>query len=240
VFAVVLGAGGNKAGESAIIKLVKNIEEIPKRDRPREKLVSRGPSALTDVELLALMLGSGTKNQPLLELAAHLLGHVDKANGGLGVTDLEAIPGIGRAKSCSLLAALEFARRRIRPEGTKIRDAADILPLVQHLAHRQQEHFVCISLNGAHEIIASRVVTVGLVNASQIHPREVFCDPIKDRACAIVIAHNHPSGELKPSSEDIAVTKRIAASGETLGIAVLDHVIFSKRGFISLRDMGVL
>ena len=220
--------------------MVKNIEDVPLKDRPRERLISHGPSALTDLELLALMLGSGTRDRPLFELARELLRIIDKANGHLSTKDIIGIPGLGKAKSCLLIAALEFARRRIRPEGTRVKDSADVVPLVQHLAQRQQEHFVCISLNGAHEVIATRIVTVGLVNASQIHPREVFSDPLKDRACSIILAHNHPSGELKPSSEDIAVTKRIIDSGETLGIRVLDHVIFSKRGYISLRDAGML
>ena len=220
--------------------MVKYIQDVPLKDRPRERLISYGPSVLTDLELLALMLGSGTRDRPLFELARELLGAIDKANGHLDTQDIVGIPGVGKAKSCLLIAALEFARRRIRPEGTRVKDAADVVPLVQHLAQRQQEHFVCISLNGAHEVIATRIVTVGLVNASQIHPREVFSDPLKDRACSIILAHNHPSGELKPSSEDIAVTKRIIDSGETLGITVLDHVIFSKRGYISLRDAGML
>ena len=114
------------------------------------------------------------------------------------------------------------------------------MPLVSHLADRKQEHFICISLNGAHEVIASRVITIGLVNATQVHPREVFCDPICDRASAVIVAHNHPSGQLEPSNADRLVTKNLKEAGELLGIRLLDHVIFSSAGFYSFADKAEL
>jgi DNA repair protein RadC len=217
---------------------VKRISEIPVSERPREKLIARGASALSDMELLAIILGSGTKGKSVLSLAKEVLMAVDGKNGALLVEDLRVVDGIGTAKACLLTAAVEFARRRIHPEGTKIRGPEDVLPLIQHLADRPQEHVVCISLNGAHEVIAVRIVTVGLVNASQIHPREVFSDPLKDRACSIIVAHNHPSGELEPSPEDLAATRTIYDAGKTLGINLLDHLIFSKRGYVSLKERG--
>lgn len=215
---------------------MRRISEIPAHERPREKLIARGPSALSDIELLAIILGSGTKGRTIFSLATAVLGAVDGKNGSLSVEDLQVLPGIGTAKACLVTAALEFARRRIRPEGIKIRGPEDILPLIQHLADRPQERFVCISLNGAHEVIAVRTVTVGLVNASQIHPREVFSDPLKDRACSIIIAHNHPSGELEPSPEDLVATRMIHDAGKTLGINLLDHIIFSRRGHVSIME----
>ncbi len=219
---------------------MKKITDIPLHERPRERLVRSGASSLSDLELLAVILGSGNKARSVFALAKDTLFALDEANGSLSVEDLRRIAGIGTAKACLVSAALEFARRRIKPEGTKIRSPADVLPLVQHLADRLQEHFVCISLNGAHEVIATRVVTVGLVNASHIHPREIFSDPLKDRACSIIVAHNHPSGELKPSQEDLAATRMIAEAGKTIGISLLDHIIFGKRGYLSLKDAGYL
>lgn len=149
---------------------------------------------------------------------------------------LQAIDGIGPAKATTILAALEFARRRIRPEGLKIGLAPDVLPLIQHMADRKQEHFLCISLNGAYEVIAVRTVSVGLVNKTQVHPREVFADPLTDRATAIIVAHNHPTGNLTPSKDDIAITRQLKAAGETLGIKLLDHIIFSHKGYYSFLE----
>lgn len=214
----------------------KQIIESQYTKLPREKLISMGVSALTDSELLAILLGSGNKDNDVFSLAAKLLTVIDEKNGELTIKDLTTIKGIGSAKGCLISASLEFARRRIKPEGIRVREAADVIPLVSHIMDRKQEHFICISLNGAHEVIATRIITIGLVNSSQVHPREVFCEPILDRACAIIIAHNHPSGDLTPSQEDKAVTKRLIEAGSILGIKVLDHIIFSKRGFYSFKE----
>lgn len=209
-------------------------------DLPRERLEVFGAAALSDDELLAILIGFGTKGHPVAKVALKVREIIDRRNGGLSFEELAAVPGIGRAKGTLILAALEFARRRIRPEGHKICEPKDIIPLVQHLADRQQEHFVCISLNGAHEVIKTRIVTIGLVNAAHVHPREVFCDVISDRAVAVVVAHNHPSGGFEPSKEDIEITKRLRAAGALLGITLLDHIIFSRRGFYSFQENGHL
>ena len=156
----------------------------------------------------------------------------------LNLKELQKIEGVGLAKATLIAAALEFSRRRIRPEGLRISFPPDVMPLIQHYADRKQEHFLCVSLNGANEVIASRVVSVGLVNKTQVHPREVFADPITDRASAIIIAHNHPSGGLKPSKEDIEITKHLKSAGETLGIKLLDHIIFNHKGHYSFLEHG--
>ena len=118
----------------------------------------------------------------------------------------------------------------------KISFPADVLPLIMNYADRKQEHFLSVSINGANEVIATRVVSVGLANKSQVHPREVFADAITDRASAVIIAHNHPSGPLAPSKEDVEVTKRLKAAGELLGIKLLDHMIFNTKGYYSLLE----
>jgi DNA repair protein RadC len=115
-----------------------------------------------------------------------------------------------------------------------------VLPLIRHLADRKQEHFVCVSLNGANEVIATRIVSVGLVNRTQVHPREVFADPITDRATAVIVAHNHPSGSLEPSREDLDITRQIKSAGEILGIKLLDHVVFNQKGYYSFCEKGLL
>ncbi|MCG6878192.1 MAG: DNA repair protein RadC [Deltaproteobacteria bacterium] len=215
---------------------MKKVKEMPTFTRPREKLQEKGPKALSDKELLAILLGSGTQAQDVLTLAGRILKILDDTSASPTLEQLQSIDGIGPAKATTILAALEFARRRIRPEGFKIGLPPDVLPLIQHVADRKQEHFLCISLNGAHEVIAVRTVSVGLVNKTQVHPREVFADPLTDRATAVIVAHNHPTGNLKPSKDDIAITRQLKSAGETLGIRLLDHIIFSHKGYYSLLE----
>jgi DNA repair protein RadC len=207
-------------------------------DRPREKLVARGAISLSDAELLAVLLGSGTRGIGILELAAHVL----EAFGGRLTTaapdELQALPGLGQAKACQIVAAMELARREQARPRVVIEHAADALPYLESIRGQRQEHFVCLSLSGANEVLASRVVTVGLLDQNQVHPREVFADPLSDRAAAIVVAHNHPSGTLAASPEDIALTSRLARAGELLGIRLLDHLIVTKDGYLSLRSAG--
>lgn len=208
-------------------------------NRPREKLSSLGAKALSDQELLAILLGSGIKGCNVSLLAANLLALLDRRNGELTLTDLLDLKGIGNAKACMISAMLEFVRRRIRPEGIKIVKASDVIPLLTHLNDRKQEHFICISLNGAHEVIATRIVTIGLVDTAHVHPREVLADPLQDRASAVIVAHNHPSGDTKPSQADIQVTLSLKQACNTLGIKLLDHIIFSRRGFISFQEQNL-
>lgn len=207
--------------------------------RPRERLERAGPRALSDVDLLALMLGTGTRGCSVENLAAKVLPILD-AHGGADLDALLKVSGIGRSKAYLLAAALEFARRRIHPEGIKIRRASDITPLLAHLVHRPQEHVVCVSLSGAHEVIKMRTVSIGLLTSCPIHPREVFVGPITDHAYSVIIAHNHPSGDPTPSDEDRNVTKQIAQAAKTLGIRLLDHIIIARRGYYSFQEMGLL
>lgn len=209
---------------------------MPVFSRPREKLQEKGPKALSDKELLAILLGSGTQTHDVLTLAGRILKVLDATSANPSLEQLQSIDGIGPAKATTILAALELARRRIRPEGFKIGLPPDVLPLIQHMADRKQEHFLCISLNGAYEVIAVRTVSVGLVNKTQVHPREVFADPLTDRATAIIVAHNHPTGNLTPSKDDIAITRQLKSAGETLGIRLLDHIIFSHKGYYSFME----
>ena len=209
---------------------------MPLAERPREKLLSCGAAYLSDMELMAVMLGNGIKGKDIFALADEILHQIDSQGGRIGIENLLKIEGLGLAKAATLSAAFEFVRRLILPSAQRIRFPKDILPAVAHYADRQQEYFICLSLNGAHEITHTRVVSIGLVNRTMVHPREVFADPIKDRAAAIICAHNHPSGSPDPSKEDREVTEIIKQSGKILGIELLDHIIFSRRGYYSFAE----
>jgi DNA repair protein RadC len=166
------------------------IDQIPAHDRPREKLLARGAKALSDQELLAILLGKGTTAIDVMTLAYKLAKVVDEKGLNLQAEDLKQFGAVGDAKATLILAAIEFARRRIKPEGTKIETPADILPLVRHYADRKQEHFLCATVNGANEILNVRVISIGLIDRSPVHPREVFADAVADRASGIIVAHN--------------------------------------------------
>ena len=219
---------------------MKRIKQLPKFSRPREKLKEKGPQALTDEELVAAILGMGTAGLDVRTIARQVASLIREHKQGLTLDHLLDVPGVGLAKGAQILSAFELARRHLVKETVRITGAQDVLPLLADIAARQQEHFVCISLNGAHEVIEKRIVTVGLLDKSQVHPREVFADVIADRAAAVIVAHNHPSGELKPSSSDLKIHEQLAEAGKILGIRVLDHIIISKKGYFSFQEAGLI
>ena len=199
-----------------------------------------GAAALSDSELMSLLLGWGTRGRPVSRIAVDALQVIDGHRGIPELAELLAVHGLGRAKAALLTAAFELSRRVICPSHKRIAFPADVVPLVRHFADRKQEHFLSLSLNGAHEVMAVLVVSVGTVNRAVVHPREVFADALTDRAAALIVAHNHPSGNVEPSSEDQEVTARLKSAGETLGVRLLDHVIFSARGYYSFLEQDTL
>jgi DNA repair protein RadC len=220
--------------------MIKRIKDIPAQDRPREKLLRNGAAALSDQELLAILLGKGTPGLDVMGLSMKLARVIDEKGLEVRIEDLTGFVGVGDAKATLILAAIEFARRRIKPEGAKIETSADLLPHVRHFADRKQEHFLCASINGANEIINIRVVSIGLVDRAPVHPREVFADALTDRASAVIVAHNHPSGDIKPSANDVEITAQLKAAGSIIGITLLDHIIFNRNGYYSFLESGGL
>ena len=216
------------------------IDQIPEHDRPREKLLAKGAAALKDHELLAILLAKGTTKIDVMTLAQNLIPVIDDKGLSLKVEDIEHLEGMGSVKAMVVIAAIEFARRRIKPEGAKIETPADLLPHVRHYADRKQEHFLCATINGANEILNIRVVSIGLIDRSPVHPREVFADALADRASAIIVAHNHPSGGLEPSPNDIDITMQLKSAGVIVGIDLLDHIIFNRSGYFSFLEEGKL
>ena len=217
----------------------KDIKNLPEHERPREKLIERGAVALTDHELLAVLIGKGSRRHDAITLAQKMIPVIDEKGAKLSVDDLAKFDGIGNTKAALILAAIEFSRRRIRPEGIRIETPSDLVPHIRHYVDRKREHFLCASVNGANEIIDIRVVSIGLVDRSHVHPREVFADPLTDRASAVILAHNHPVGVLTPSEQDIETTKRLQQAGKIMGITVLDHIIFNSTEYFSFLENDI-
>jgi DNA repair protein RadC len=200
--------------------------------------MSKGPAALSDADLLAILLNTGIKGKQVCELARELLELLDKNREIPPIAELSQLSGMGDSKACAIAAMLEFGRRRWGSTGSRVKYPEEIYALVRHYADRKQERFISISLNGAHEVLAVRVVTIGLVNRTIVHPREVFADLIQDRAAAFAVAHNHPSGQLSPSAEDNEITSRLLKASAILGLHFLDHIIFSETAWWSCRQNG--
>jgi len=214
-------------------------------DRPRERLDAMGPEALSDAELLSLLLRTGSRGVGALSVAARLL----ERHGGLhGLArasrgELAATPGIGPAKQAALRAAIEVGRRlaagRLAP-GTALRGPADVFrhfhPTLRDAPH---ERFLVVLLDGRHRLLRHEMVSQGTLTASLVHPREVFRPALRESAAALVLVHNHPSGDPAPSAEDREVTARLVRAGELLGVPVLDHVVVAERGYTSLRETGL-
>ena len=221
---------------------MKKMRDLPPMDRPREIIARKGASALSDTELIEAIIGRGTKNRDVRALAKEICDLLQARRPEIRYDELKAIEGIGPTKASQIMACFELGRRYFTPAGPAVRIAKpdDILPLVAHLRDKRQEHFVCITLNGAGEVLGNRIITVGLLNHSLVHPREVFADAIVDRAASIICVHNHPSGSLEPSPQDIAITTQLKEAGQLVGIQLIDHIIVTKNGHVSLRERGLV
>jgi len=221
-------------------KEIKTFSGVPSDERPREKLKSRGPASLSDSELLSVLLNTGIRGKNVTALAGDLLSLLDGNKDIPSVREISRLSGIGLSKACAVAAMLEFGRRRYGAFSARVKSPSDIFTLVRHFADRKQERFISLSLNGAHEVLAVRIVTIGLVNKTIVHPREVFADLIQDRAAAFCVAHNHPSGQLESSIEDDEITTRLHAAARILGLHFVDHIIFSETKWWSFRENGRL
>lgn len=219
---------------------MKTIKDIPRHSRPRKKLREKGPSSLTDEELVSAILGTGTDGVDVRTISRQVSELIRDHKESLTLDHLLKVSGMGLAKAAQILSAFELARRYLLKEGVMITVAQDILPLVANIARKQQEHFVCISLNGANEVIEKRIVTIGLLDKSPVHPREVFAGVIADRAAAVIFARNHPSGELEPSEADLRTHQQLTEAGKILGLRVLDHIIVTRKGHYSFQEAGLI
>jgi len=221
------------------------IKDIPKVDRPREKLIKYGPKFLKDYELLAILLGTGTKGKNVLEVAQNILSNYSKKKLlGLDFTQLKKINGIGPAKATQILAAFEFAGRVLEVDSSSIlpivQTTKDIVAQISFLREHKKENFVVLYLNSRNELLNKETISVGTLNASLVHPREVFEPATRIFAAQIILAHNHPSGDSAPSEDDLNLTKRMVESGKILGIEVIDHVIISNLNSFSFKEKKLI
>ncbi|OPY36256.1 MAG: hypothetical protein A4E35_02079 [Methanoregula sp. PtaU1.Bin051] len=221
---------------------MRRMRDVPQQNRPREKLSKKGAAALTDTELIEAIIGRGTTRRDVRAIARDIGERIRPGRILPSYDELSAVDGVGPVKAVQVLACYELGRRYYctNADTRRISSPADIFPVVEDLRGQRQEHFVCITLNGAGEMISRRTITIGLLNHSLVHPREVFADAITDRAASIICVHNHPSGSLDPSPQDIAITGQLREAGAMLGIELLDHIIVTKTGFVSLKEKGIL
>jgi DNA repair protein RadC len=203
---------------------VVSIKSLAVHERPREKMLAKGQAYLSNRELLQVVVGSGIKGADVTAIAGEILELLERYHCKPALEQLLKIRGVSTATATKLLASLELTGR-LNHSGRKIETEDDVLPLLADIRHKKQEHFIVLTLDGANRLIEKRTITIGTLNASLVHPREVFADAITDRAAGIVVAHNHPGGSLEASGPDIVVTKRLRAAGELLGIKLLDHII---------------
>lgn len=203
--------------------------------RPREKLQAKGAQSLSDYELLMAIIGSGNKQADVSKIARDTLKLMRRHGADVNYDQLSAVTGMGIAKITEILAALELSKRYLLKSDQPIIDSPE--KAVEQLADirdKKQEYFVCLTLDGANRLITKRIITIGTLTSSLVHPREVFADSLTDRAAGIIIAHNHPSGNPVATEADIVTTERIKEAGVILGIKLLDHVIVTKTAFRSI------
>jgi len=225
------------------------IKEMPESERPRERLYKYGPEVLSNSELIAIIISVGSKKESALSLSQRLLSY-GKADDELlwlmeaGVEEISMIDGIGPAKACKIKAAMELGRRLNRPKtGPRavIKTPDDVgMLLMDQMRHLKQEHFKLVQLDTKNKVIAVDDISIGTLDASIVHPREVFLSAIKRCSASVILVHNHPSGDPYPSKEDIATTERLVQAGDIVGITVLDHVIIGDGVIISLKERNLM
>ncbi len=217
------------------------IKDLEKVDLPREKLAKYGRDKLNDFELLAILLGSGIKGLNVLELSKKILKIVDKIGiKNITLKDLLEIKGLGNAKASQVFALFELGRRLNSENKTEILSAEDVWKLCGDIYESKKENFLAFYLDTQNRFIERQIISIGTLNASLVHPREVFEPAIVLHSASIIIAHNHPSGELEPSKEDMEVTKRLKEAGFLLGIEIVDHIILTKNGYFSFEEKKLL
>jgi len=219
---------------------MKRIDQIQTIDKPREKLLKKGVTSLKDYELVSILLGTGIKGKDVFKLSREIIKVLQNDFTNLNLQKLLDIHGLGVAKASQIIASIELSKRYLIKSNKKITKSSEVYEELKSYHNKKQEYFLALYLDGANHLCEIQVITIGTLNQSLVHPREVFSPAIEKRCASIIVAHNHPSGILAPSHEDIEVTKRLSQSARLLGIELLDHIIFTKEGFISLKDQDMI
>ena len=220
------------------------IKDLPKIERPREKLISKGTQNLKDEELLAILLRTGREGKNVLELARQVLAEYPKKRLlKMQYEDLTKIKGIDSDKACTILAAIELVKRALKiGEATLpiIHSTKDVIAQSVYLRDKTREHLMGIYLNARNEMVFKKPIFIGTLNANLVHPREIFNEALKQNAASVILVHNHPSGDPEPSQDDLEITKRILEAGKIMGIDVLDHVIITKNKVFSFKEKKLI
>lgn len=207
-------------------------------ERPREKLAKYGPAKLSDYELLMAIIGSGNAQADVTKIARDVRKLIAEKGSELTYEELLTIKSLGPAKATQIMAGFELWRRQFEVTERPIIDSPEAaVAQLADIRTKQQEYFVCLTLDGANRLITKRIITIGTLTASLVHPREVFADAITDRAASIIVAHNHPSGRLQPSDADLETTTRMIEAGELLGMRVADHLVLTAKSWRSIIDV---
>lgn len=218
------------------------IKDLPKVDRPREKLEWYGPEKLSNSELLAILLGSGQKGINVVELSKRILSKF--SGGGLSKADVKKLKntfGLGSAKACEIVACFELGRRLLQNKlASLILSPKDVWDELKDIRDNKKEHFVVFFLDARNQEVKREIISIGSLNANLVHPREVFEPAVRCLAAQIIVAHNHPSGDPSPSQGDSEITKQLVAAGKLLGIELKDHVIVCKANFFSFTEHKLL
>lgn len=216
------------------------ISDIARIDRPREKLIKYGPARLSEAELLAIILRTGRKGENAVELAAGFLKRYAGVLAGLSYEDIKYFPGLGTAKACGIIACFELGRRVLKDKAPLVcLKPEDVYNGLKDIRNCRKEHFIAFYLDSRNQEIHREIISIGTLNASLVHPREVFEPAVKHLAANIILAHNHPSGDCLASEEDLAVNKRLVEAGRIFGIEVLDHVIVTENAYMSFKEKGL-
>ncbi len=218
------------------------IKDLPKHKRPREKLLEKGPNALKDYELLAILLRTGYQGKSAIEIAKRILKTIPfKKLTNLPIEDLAKLKGVGKSRAAIIASSFAIGKRTYQEDNSiVIKTPEDAVKVVSFLKNKKREYLVAIYLNARKQLITTKTISIGTLTTNLVHPRELFRPAIQNNAASVIIAHNHPSGDNKPSLEDITVTKQLKIAGQLLGITLIDHIIITNNNFTSIENEGLI
>ena len=220
----------------------RTIKDLPKVERPREKLMQYGPERLSNSELLAILLRSGKKGENVVDFSSKILRKFGtKELPNLTFDDLRNYPGLGPAKACEIVACFELGKRVLKDKKAQIYlEPKEVWKELKDIRNYKKEHFVIFYLDSRNQEIKREIISVGSLNANLVRPREVFEPAVRNLVAQVILAHNHPSGDPEPSEDDLEITKRLVEAGKILGIEVVDHVIVANNGFLSFKEKNLI